>query len=121
MTQKAIGPSFSDELTAYGGLIGHRFTWSPDGTIEFFEDTPQPVIDGVLAVYEAHDPDVPSHASLIVQARLELDSSDVTIIRCFENSKPVPADWVVYRKTLRAILGGAVKVMPPKPPYPAGT
>jgi hypothetical protein len=56
MDQKEIGPSFSDELAAYGGLIGQHFTWSPDGTIEFFDDTPQSVIDGVNAVYAAHDP-----------------------------------------------------------------
>ncbi len=121
MTQKAIGPSFSDELAAYGGLIGEHFTWSPNGIIEFFEDTPQSVIDDVLDVYDAHDPDAPSHVGLIVQARIELDSSDITIIRCLENSKPVPGDWVAYRNTLRAILGGTVKTMPTKPSYPAGT
>lgn len=59
---KAIGPTFSTELEIHGGLIGHHFSWwvsAPDGApawIEFFEDTPQVVIDGVLAVYEDHDP-----------------------------------------------------------------
>lgn len=56
MAQKAIGPSFYDELVSHGGLVGAHFTWSPDGTIEFFEDTPTDVIDGVNAVYAAHDP-----------------------------------------------------------------
>lgn len=54
--KKQIGPSFFAELVAHGGLVGEHFTWSPNGSIEFFEDTPQSVIDGVMAVYDAHDP-----------------------------------------------------------------
>ena len=57
MTQKTIGPSFASELAAHGGLIGQHFTWHSSGMIEFFDDTPQSVIDGVNAVYAAHDPD----------------------------------------------------------------
>jgi hypothetical protein len=57
---KQIGPSFIDELTAYGGLVGQHFTWQPDGTIEFFDDTPAAVVQGVQAVYAAHDPTKPS-------------------------------------------------------------
>lgn len=59
---KVFGPTFADEIQAYGGLWGEHWTWIQPGyfdaiaTIEFFEDTPQEVIDGVLAVYEAHDP-----------------------------------------------------------------
>ena len=56
MTQKAIGPSFYDELVAHGGLVGEHFSWCPNGDIEFFHDTPQEVIDGVKKVYEAHNP-----------------------------------------------------------------
>ncbi|AYZ68157.1 hypothetical protein EGY31_34945 [Burkholderia multivorans] len=55
-TQKQIGPSFYDELVAYGGLIGAHFTWSSDGAIEFFSDTPTAVVAGVNAVYAAHNP-----------------------------------------------------------------
>lgn len=53
---KPIGPTFFAELEAHGGLVGDHFSWSPNGVIEFFDDTPQAVIDGVEAVYEAHDP-----------------------------------------------------------------
>ena len=53
---KAIGPTFFAELLAHGALVGEHFTWSPDGSIEFFEDTPESVKAGVMAVYEAHDP-----------------------------------------------------------------
>jgi hypothetical protein len=56
MTQQLIGPSFTDELKAYGGLVGQHFTWSPDGTIEYFSDTPASVVAGVESVYAAHDP-----------------------------------------------------------------
>lgn len=54
--KKRIGPTFYDELVAHGGLIGHHFSWWEDGTIEFFDDTPDAVKTGVLAVYAAHDP-----------------------------------------------------------------
>lgn len=59
--QKPIGPSFSDELDAYGkanniDLTAAHFTWFADGTIEFFDDTTQEQIDAVNAVYAAHDP-----------------------------------------------------------------
>lgn len=125
MTQKAIGPSFFDELVAYGGLVGQHFTWSPDGIIEFFEDTPQAVIDGVLAVYEAHDPTKPSWGDLKLQAQVALNCSDVTIMRCAENAVPVPSEWAAYRKALRTIVGAeagdASKGLPVKPPYPKGT
>lgn len=125
MTQKAIGPTFFDELVAYDGLVGEHFTWSPDGTIEFFEDTPQAVIDGVLAVYAAHDPSQPLWGDLRLQAQAALDCSDITIIRCAENATPVPPNWVAYRKALRAIVGAetgdAPEGLPVKPPYPTGT
>lgn len=74
MTQKAIGQSFYDELLAYGGLVGQHFTWSPDGTIEFFDDTPQSVIDGVLAVYEAHDPTAISPQMILAQQSAKLQA-----------------------------------------------
>ncbi len=51
---KPIGPSFYDELVAHGGLVGEHFTWSEGGVLEFFEDTPPAVVDGVRAVYAAH-------------------------------------------------------------------
>jgi hypothetical protein len=77
MTQKAIGPSFYDELLAKGGLVGEHFSWYADGTIEFFYDTPKAVVDGVSAVYEAHDPSViplASQARAAVTAGLQLVS-----------------------------------------------
>lgn len=105
--------------------MGQNFTWSPDGTIEFFENTPQSVIDGVLAVYEAHDPSKPSWDHLRLQAKKALDVSDVTITRCAESSVAVPQSWSDYRNALRAIVssqsGDASQGLPVAPPYPVGT
>ncbi|PRZ56193.1 hypothetical protein BX589_102394 [Paraburkholderia fungorum] len=61
MTQKAIGPTFSGELLAYGtanslAVVGQHFTWHEDGTLEFFSDTPANVVLAVEAVYAAHNP-----------------------------------------------------------------
>ncbi|CUJ60309.1 Uncharacterised protein [Achromobacter xylosoxidans] len=53
--QKAIGPTFPQELAA-AGLLGEHFSWRPTGEIEFFEDTPDQVKGSVLEVYAAHDP-----------------------------------------------------------------
>ncbi|MFM9932835.1 hypothetical protein [Achromobacter xylosoxidans] len=50
-----IGASFADELKEKGGLIGQHFTWTPEGMVEFFDDTPQEVVDGVLEVLDAHE------------------------------------------------------------------
>lgn len=53
-TQKAIGPSFADELAA-AGFMGQPFSWQADGTIFFPDGTAQTLITGVEAVYAAHD------------------------------------------------------------------
>ena len=59
---KPLGPTFALELESHGGLLGEHFSWwvpAPDGSpacIEFFDDTPQEVIDGVLEVESRHDP-----------------------------------------------------------------
>ena len=56
MNSKNIGPTFYSELEAYGGLVGHHFSWTPDGDLIFFEDTPDDVRHGVAAVYSSHNP-----------------------------------------------------------------
>jgi hypothetical protein len=125
MTQKVIGPSFFDELTAHGGLIGQHFAWQSDGTLEFFSDTPESVVTGVEAVYEAHDPTKPSWTARKAAAQALLDASDITISRCYENAVAAPATWVAYRSALRAIIsastGDATAALPTKPAYPEGT
>lgn len=76
---KVLGPSFSRELEDAGGLIGQHFSWFSPGlegaaaTIEFFEDTPQEVIDAVISVYQSHDPGADLIDSMAVTARLERD------------------------------------------------
>lgn len=87
-TQKEIGPSFYQELAAYGvandiALVGQHFNWQPDGTLEFFSDTPTAVIAGVKAVYVAHDPatiPVAMQAGLAILAGLTVTSASAPAI-----------------------------------------
>lgn len=58
------------------------------------------------------------------QAKIALDKSDVTMLRCVEAAITVPVEWNNYRKSLRAISNGSdtiSTVLPPQPAYPAGT
>lgn len=55
-------------------------------------------------------------------AMVALTESDKTILRCAENSVPVPAAWAAYRKALRALVATpSTTPLPAIPPYPAGT
>lgn len=67
-------------------------------------------------------PDWASHQTYALAA---LSESDRTVIRCYENGVPVPADWTAYRKALRAIVaaetGDPTQPLPAKPSYPVGT
>ncbi|MCE5211862.1 MAG: tail fiber assembly protein [Deltaproteobacteria bacterium] len=56
-------------------------------------------------------------------AQLSLDKSDITLLRCFENSIVVPEEWRQYRIDLRAIVSEISKVaeLPARPEYPKGT
>lgn len=55
MSQKAIGPTFPTELQA-ADLFSLPFAWTSDGTFTFDAKMTQAQIDGVDAVYAAHDP-----------------------------------------------------------------
>lgn len=54
-----------------------------------------------------------------------LDKSDVTILRCTENSVAIPTAWATYRAALRTIVrsttGDATLPLPTRPTYPSGT
>jgi hypothetical protein len=58
-------------------------------------------------------------------AQIAINESDLTILRCYERSVPVPAEWSSYRTALRVILGsksGDPSIsLPSKPAYPSGT
>lgn len=58
-------------------------------------------------------------------AKTDLEVSDLTILRCYENTVAVPTAWATYRKALRAIVsatsGDPTQPLPAKPAYPAGT
>lgn len=59
------------------------------------------------------------------EAKIALDTSDVTVLRCVENAIAVPTEWAAYRTSLRAIVGAAsgdpTQPLPVKPAYPSGT
>jgi hypothetical protein len=125
MPQKEIGPSFFDDLTGHGGLVGGHFGWDAQGNLYFFDDTPKAVSDGVKAVYAAHDPNKPSWSTYRASAQTALADSDITVLRCYENSIAVPPAWADYRKALRAIIsaesGDSTLPLPVQPPYPEGS
>lgn len=50
-----------------------------------------------------------------------LSKSDSTILRCVENSVPIPNSWVTYREELREVITSGVGPLPIKPTYPSGT
>lgn len=127
--QKQIGPSFYDELLAYGGLVGEHFTWSDDGTIAFFEDTPEEVQQGVLAVYEAHDPEALSlteqqgrRTELLLGAAASIaplqDAVDVE--EATEAESALLRSWKQYRVALnRLVLPLPLDAWPMVPESPA--
>lgn len=53
-------------------------------------------------------------------AMAALTKSDVTVLRCLEEGKPVPVTWTTYRAALRAIIAApsSVMVLPALPDYP---
>ncbi|WP_234775162.1 hypothetical protein [Paraburkholderia tropica] len=124
MAQKAIGPSFYDELKT-ASLAGLPFSWSPDGTLTYDASLTEAQISAIETVYADHDPTKPSWSAFQVEAQSALDKSDITVSRCYENAVELPAAWVAYRKALRAIVGAAsgdaTQSLPTQPAYPAGT
>lgn len=76
----------------------------------------------------AIDPPGPSYVELLTARRKEaqaaLEKSDITVLRCYENGKKVPKEWVAYRNSLRGIVSAeAVDLtadFPQQPERPEG-
>jgi hypothetical protein len=64
-------------------------------------------------------------SSYQVSAKAALDASDITVLRCYENTVTTPAAWSTYRKALRSIVSAAsgdpTQPLPVRPAYPTGT
>ena len=76
---KRIGPTFGNEIFA-AGLGGLPFTWGEDGVIEFHPSMSQAQIDGVRAVYAAHDP----------TAKLPPSAFSVALTAVLQSPNPTP-------------------------------
>ena len=64
----------------------------------------------------------PPAVDLRQPARLALEASDTTVVRCYSAGVTVPSEWQSYRVALRAIVaGGEASALPTRPDYPAGT
>lgn len=58
------------------------------------------------------------------QALAAFPASVSTVLRCVEHGIAVPAEWLAYRRALRAIVtstSGTPSTLPSKPNYPKGT
>lgn len=119
------------ELFTTSGDIAEMFhpslTW-----IDITAVSPQPQVGCSYAGGKFSAPSAPSAPSAQMlwaqyqsNAQAALTDSDLTILRCYENSVAVPAAWTTYRKALRAIIsatsGDPTQPLPTKPTYPAGT
>lgn len=60
-------------------------------------------------------------AAAVESAKSALTDSDITVVRCYEHSVAVPAEWTAYRTALRSVVNGTSDTLPAKPTYPAGT
>ncbi|MDW3683961.1 hypothetical protein RA280_19865 [Cupriavidus sp. CV2] len=111
-----IGASFGDELVAHGGLIGAHFSWSPDGTLEFFDDTAAEVVAGVLAVYAAHDPNSLAQAKKAQMAGIDA-SCAAAIVAGFASSALGAAHTYPSKMTDQQNLSASVlaSIMPGLP------
>jgi hypothetical protein len=49
------------------------------------------------------------------QASAALTASDSIVLEHYEEGSPVPAEWVAYRKQLRAVVAGELAEMPEAP------
>src|SRR5689334_19258594 len=97
----------------------------PSDCVQITEAQHKTLLDGQargLAIVADHDgrpvnrERVPSWeqkaASIKAQARAALAASDVVVLRAYEASEPVPAEWIAYRKQLRAAAQGEHTELP---------
>lgn len=116
----------------------HAVDQIPEGAVEISEEEHCALItaqcEGKVISSDADgnpiaiDPPGPTDAELWAErqksAQAALEKSDITVLRCYENSVPVPTEWVAYRQALRAIVGAEsgdlAAEFPNKPERPEG-
>ena len=63
--------------------------------------------------------DIQMQAEIMAQAQEALRRSDIQVLRCYEDGKPFPAEWVAYRRRLRDLGSGRLPgPMPERPDWP---
>jgi hypothetical protein len=111
------------EMSPTAFPVNPAFVWTGDVSAV----SPEPQVGWTAAetggAWTFTTPPAPSAPDTRIAAKLALDLSDITMIRCFEHSVAVPAAWTAYRATLRAIVSGTSTTapLPAMPAYPAGT
>lgn len=55
--------------------------------------------------------------TLAMAARVALSQSDITLLRLFEDGKPVTKEWKDYRKALRKLVTDKVGTLPTNPAF----
>ena len=50
-------------------------------------------------------------------AKVELQASDIVVLRAYEDGKKVPKEWVDYRRKLRDVANSVSNSMPTRPEF----
>jgi hypothetical protein len=101
------------------------------GTQSWWKQVSYDATTGVLSVPDDHAADVQNFdysaasaaavaAANKLAAQAALDKSDITMLRCLENSVAIPSDWVTYRHALRTCVTSG-DALPVRPAFPQGT
>jgi hypothetical protein len=119
-----------------GSFLDDDINTIPDGAVEISDEEKHAlfegqkngcqIITGPDGKPQLTDPSEFKWSQFQDEARAALHASDATVLRCYEGSVQVPAEWISYRKSLRAIVsadkvGDMSKGLPKQPPFPTGT
>jgi hypothetical protein len=113
-------------MTVYFNSLGDvPFTAAPDDTTEHGRELFARAVAGDFgSIREPDTDDAMVFYNLRQQAQIELDASDITVLRCYEKSIQVPSEWAEYRNDLREIIRAtsfdASMNLPTRPPFPSG-
>ena len=115
-------PSGAKELAPLTIPTGSRAVWMHDSNDWRVEAIP---VEPAAPAQTAEELAPQQWASCQKQATAAYAASTDVVMRCYESEVPVPAEWVKYRKALRAITnatsGDPAQPFPARPVDPVGT